>query len=145
MSEHQRSHIHAPTNLPDLATDKLTAFSGSWLFLLIHVLWFWVWIGLRIEPFPFGLLTMMVSLEAIGLATVVLMSQNRQASKDRLRDDHEAEVVDAMPTILTTILDIVKAVRQINQEQSTILKQQSEILELLKQVPPAAPRKVSKP
>jgi len=108
------------------------------------VLWFSAWIGFHVEPFPFGLLTMMVSLEAIGLATVVLMSQNRQASKDRLRDDHEAEVVDAMPTILTTILDIVKAVRQINQEQSTILKQQSEILELLKQVPPTPPRRVTR-
>lgn len=132
--ERGRSHIHTPTNLLDLATDKLTAFSGSWLFLLLHALWFGLWIGFRVEPFPYGLLTMCVSLEAIGLSTVVLMSQNRQAAKDEVRDDHEAEIVDTMPTILTAILDLVKAVHQLNQEQS-------EILALLKEQPRGAPRK----
>ncbi len=126
MSEHQRSHIHAPTNLPDLATDKLTAFSGSWAFLALHVLWFSAWIIFRVESFPFGLLTMCVSLEAIGLATVVLMSQNRQAARDRLRDDTEAAEVQEL--------------YDINKTQLEILRQQSEILGLLKEKP-ATPRR----
>ena len=69
-------------------------------FLLINVLWFIGWIvintfnlGLReFDPYPFGLLTMIVSLEAIFLSCFVLISQNRQAEKDRVRSDIEYEV-----------------------------------------------------
>lgn len=71
----------------DRVADAMTAFSGSMVFVLIHALWFGIWIpvnlgilGLpRFDPFPFGLLTMIVSLEAIFLSTFVLISQNRQA------------------------------------------------------------------
>lgn len=134
MSEHRRAHIHAPTNLLDKATDKLTAFSGSWLFLLIHVLWFGLWIGFRIEPFPFGLLTMCVSLEAIFLSTLVMMSQNRQAAKDHKRDDLEAQEV-------SDILNNHQELLEINRTQLTILRQQSEILALLKEQPPTPRRR----
>ena len=128
-----RAHIHAPSNLLDKATDKLTAFSGSWLFLLIHVLWFSAWIIFRIEPFPFGLLTMMVSLEAIFLSTLVMMSQNRQADRDRKRDDLEANEI-------SEIFNTHQELLQLNRTQLTILNQQSEILDLLKSQPPT-PRK----
>ena len=134
MSEHRRSHIHKPDNLLDKGTDKLTAFSGSWLFLLIHVLWFGLWIGFHVEPFPFGLLTMMVSLEAIFLSTLVMMSQNRQAAKDHKRDDLEAQEV-------SDILNNHQELLEINRTQLTILNQQSEILDLLKAQPRAEPRK----
>ena|SRR5258708_2206442 len=133
MSEHQRSHIHTPTNLPDLATDKLTAFSGSWLFLLIHVLWFGLWIGLRVEPFPFGLLTMAVSLEAIFLSTLVMMSQNRAAQKDHVRDDLEANEISE---IFNT-----------HQELLQLNRTQLEILNLLHELSskPATPREAGEP
>jgi CRP/FNR family cyclic AMP-dependent transcriptional regulator len=85
--------------------DWLAWFSGSMPFLLIHTAWFITWIslntlilpknpdGLRgFDPFPFGLLTMIVSLEAIFLACFVLISQNRQAEKDKVRSDIEYEV-----------------------------------------------------
>jgi len=84
------------------AADWIAAFSGSITFLMLHVLFFAVWIGLNVEwpgwkpplfdPFPFGLLTMVVSLEAIILSVFVLLSQNRQAAKDRIRGDVEYEV-----------------------------------------------------
>ncbi|MFL6263209.1 MAG: DUF1003 domain-containing protein [Thermoanaerobaculia bacterium] len=84
------------------AADWIAAFSGSITFLMMHVVFFAVWIGLNVEwpgwrppmfdPFPFGLLTMVVSLEAIILSVFVLLSQNRQASKDRIRGDVEYEV-----------------------------------------------------
>ena len=67
-------------------------------FLLLNLTWFVVWIGLNtltgldFDPFPFGLLTMIVSLEAIFLSCFVLISQNRQAEKDRVRADIEYEV-----------------------------------------------------
>jgi CRP/FNR family cyclic AMP-dependent transcriptional regulator len=85
--------------------DLLAWFSGSMPFLLIHTLWFIAWISLNtiilpknpdgtrgFDPFPFGLLTMIVSLEAIFLACFVLISQNRQAEKDKVRSDIEYEV-----------------------------------------------------
>lgn len=78
--------------------DALAAFSGTFTFLLLHAAWFAVWIGLNLgwvpgvesfDPFPFGLLTMVVSLEAIFLSCFVLISQSRQAAKDRIRSDVE--------------------------------------------------------
>lgn len=80
--------------------DWLAWFSGSMPFLISHTIWFIIWISLNtiilrdkaFDPFPFGLLTMIVSLEAIFLACFVLISQNRQAQKDKVRADIEYEV-----------------------------------------------------
>lgn len=80
--------------------DWIAWFSGSMQFLIIHALWFVIWIGWNMipasanqfDPFPFGLLTMIVSLEAIFLSTIVLISQNRQVEKDHIRSDVEYDV-----------------------------------------------------
>lgn len=80
--------------------DWIAWFSGSMPFLMINAGWFIVWITLntahtgipQFDPYPFGLLTMIVSLEAIFLSCFVLVSQNRQAEKDRVRADIEYEV-----------------------------------------------------
>ena len=80
--------------------DWIAWFSGSMQFLFINALGFAVWIAIntlplgveQFDPFPFGLLTMIVSLEAIFLSCFVLISQNRQAEKDRVRSDIEYEV-----------------------------------------------------
>lgn len=81
------------------AADVIAEYSGSIQFLALNALWFAVWIGWNtlpflphFDPYPFGFLTMMVSLEAIFLSIFVLVSQNRQAAKDRLRADAEYEV-----------------------------------------------------
>jgi uncharacterized membrane protein len=82
------------------AADAVAAFSGSIPFLGLHLLWFGVWISwnatgplaLRFDPFPFGFLTLVVSLEAIVLSVLVLLSQNRQTEKDRIRADVEYDV-----------------------------------------------------
>jgi uncharacterized membrane protein len=80
-------------------TDVIADFSGSLPFLGLHAAWFLVWIGINtipglpaFDPFPFGLLTMCVSLEAIFLSVIVLLSQNRQSAKDRIRADVDYEV-----------------------------------------------------
>jgi CRP/FNR family cyclic AMP-dependent transcriptional regulator len=85
--------------LIERVTDAIAAFSGSFAFLVVHGLVFALWIGWNMlpglaafDPFPFGLLTMAVSLEAIFLAVIVLLSQNRQAAKDRIRTDIEYDV-----------------------------------------------------
>jgi CRP/FNR family transcriptional regulator, cyclic AMP receptor protein len=85
------------------AADWIAAFSGSITFLMLHVVFFAAWILLNVnwlpgwkppmfDRFPFGLLTMVVSLEAIILSVFVLLSQNRQAAKDHIRSDVEYEV-----------------------------------------------------
>jgi CRP/FNR family cyclic AMP-dependent transcriptional regulator len=80
------------------AADTIAAFSGSIPFVLIHVVLFALWVGYNVaargafDPYPFQLLTLVVSLEAIFLSTFVLLSQNRQAAKDHIRADIEYEV-----------------------------------------------------
>jgi uncharacterized membrane protein len=68
-------------SVQDRIADKITAFSGSMWFVYVHILWFSLWIGLGVEKYPYGLLTMIVSLEAIFLSTFVLISQNRADAK----------------------------------------------------------------
>src|SRR6266850_4764683 len=80
--------------------DRIAWFSGSILFLILNGGCFLTWIVLNtlpvgipaFDPYPFGLLTMIVSLEAIFLSCFVLISQNRQAQKDKVRADIEYEV-----------------------------------------------------
>src|SRR3970282_1594195 len=75
--------------------DVITGFSGRMFFVMIHVVWFSAWIVLNsgvfgnrpFDPFPYGLLTMVVSLEAIFLATFVLISQNRMNQQAEQRAD----------------------------------------------------------
>ena len=83
------------------AADWIADFSGSIPFLMLHVAFFAAWILLNVpripgapmfDPFPYGLLTMVVSLEAIILSVFVLLSQNRQVAKERIRSDIEYEV-----------------------------------------------------
>lgn len=80
--------------------DWIADFSGSLPFLFLHVLIFFFWIILNVklfrfgnfDPYPFGLLTMVVSLEAIILSVFVLLSQNRQVARERVRSDVEYDV-----------------------------------------------------
>ena len=80
--------------------DAVAAFSGSISFLVLHVVIFTAWIVLNLgmfsfgdfDKYPFGLLTMAVSLEAIILSTLLLFSSNRQGEKDRIRADIEYDV-----------------------------------------------------
>jgi len=85
------------------AADWISDFSGSLPFLFMHLVVFALWIVLNVPPlakseiggwdtYPFGLLTMSVSLEAIILSVFVLLSQNRQIARDRVRNDIEYEV-----------------------------------------------------
>jgi uncharacterized membrane protein len=73
--------------------DAITSFSGSMWFVYVHVVWFGAWIGLGVESYPYGLLTMIVSLEAIFLSTFVLISQNRQDDARRHMAEREWQLV----------------------------------------------------
>jgi uncharacterized membrane protein len=86
-------------------SDIIAAIAASQWFTSLHLAWFGGWILINVlgtagivpptwafDPFPFGLLTMVVSLEAIFLSIFVLVSQNRQSEKDRLRIDLDYQV-----------------------------------------------------
>jgi uncharacterized membrane protein len=64
-------------SLQNRIADQITTFAGSMWFVYIHIVWFGCWIGFGVEGYPYGLLTMIVSLEAIFLSTFVMISQNR--------------------------------------------------------------------
>jgi uncharacterized membrane protein len=81
-------------------TDAITNFAGSMSFVYVHTVWFGVWVllnlgllgaSLAFDRFPFGLLTMIVSLEAIFLSTFVMISQNRQAARADVRSEVDFE------------------------------------------------------
>jgi uncharacterized membrane protein len=73
--------------------DRITRFAGSMAFVYLHVLWFGAWIVFGVEDYPFGLLTMIVSLEAIFLSTFVMISQNRADAKQQALADNEWKTV----------------------------------------------------
>src|SRR5215217_8492298 len=73
--------------------DTITTFAGSMPFVYLHIVWFTLWFALGVEEYPYGLLTMMVSLEAIFLSTFVMISQNRADAKRQVVADHQWEFV----------------------------------------------------
>ena len=84
----------------DRVADRITDFAGSMRFVYLHGAWFGVWIlinaglfgaALAFDKFPYGLLTMIVSLEAIFLSTFVMISQNRQAARADVRAELDFE------------------------------------------------------
>ena len=84
----------------DRAADAITSFAGSMPFVYLHAVWFGIWIMINaglfdhpgaFDPYPYGLLTMIVSLEAIFLSTFVMVSQNREAKRQNLRADLDFE------------------------------------------------------
>jgi uncharacterized membrane protein len=96
--------------------DRITAFSGSMAFVYIHILWFGLWIGLGVEKYPFGLLTMIVSLEAIFLSTFVMISQNRADSKRQVIADAQWKTVQEEDDQNKELLDLSKQILQLTKE-----------------------------
>lgn len=108
---------HAAGRSPlESAADRLTRIASSGYFLAVHALWFLTWVlwntgfipGLApIDPFPFGLLTMIVSLEAIFLAIFVLMAQRRESSVAELREEITLQVLMRAEEEVTKTLQLV--------------------------------------
>ncbi len=107
--------------------DWISDFSGSLPFLFIHCAIFFLWIILNtgpvahtgiggFDPFPYGLLTMVVSLEAIILSVFVLLSQNRQVARERVRNDIEYNVN------LKAELEVAELHRKLDNVQADVLE-----------------------
>ena len=97
--------------------DQITTFAGSMRFVYIHILWFGCWIGFGVEKYPYGLLTMIVSLEAIFLSTFVMISQNRADAKRQVVADQQWQTVkeednqnQELLTLSNQILELTKAI-----------------------------------
>jgi uncharacterized membrane protein len=99
--------------------DRITTFSGSMAFVYIHMLWFALWIGLGVEKYPFGLLTMIVSLEAIFLSTFVMISQNRADAKRQVIADAQWKTVQEEDRQNRELLDISRQILQLTKEVRT--------------------------
>src|SRR5947209_20435340 len=100
--------------------DLITRFAGSMPFVYIHAVFFAVWIVSGIEAFPYGLLTMIVSLEAIFLSTFVMISQNRADEKRQVLADHQWELVqqeeiqnEELLRLSGRILELTKAIHDL--------------------------------
>lgn len=72
--------------------EAIAAFCGTRVFFLLHVAWFAFWIARPIEAFPYGFLTMVVSLEAILLSTVIMINQRRHDKLAAAQADHDRRV-----------------------------------------------------
>ncbi len=121
--EHPALAAHAEEraqSLQNRIADAITRFAGSMVFVYVHILWFAAWIGFRVEKFPFGLLTMIVSLEAIFLSTFVMISQNRGDAARQVFADHQYKMIrdeekqnEELLQLSNQILELTRAIHQI--------------------------------
>ena len=119
-----RDHLHKrAADLQNRIADAITRFSGSMPFVYLHVIWFSCWIGFGVEDYPFGLLTMIVSLEAIFLSTFVMISQNRADAKRQVIADHQWKTVqeedrqnEELLDLSHQILELTRAVHSYTEE-----------------------------
>jgi uncharacterized membrane protein len=97
---HERVVYARMRGTQDRVADAITSFAGTMGFVYLHAAWFAAWIALNqglfgragiFDAYPYGLLTMIVSLEAIFLSTFVMISQNRQATRENVRADLDFE------------------------------------------------------
>ncbi len=106
--------------LQDRIADAITSFSGRMLFVYVHIAWFIIWlilntgqVGIRpFDPFPYGLLTMIVSLEAIFLSTFVLISQNRMSVRAEHRADLDLHINLLAEYELTKVLQMLDTLQR---------------------------------
>ena len=112
-------------SLQNRIADAITRFAGSMAFVYIHVLWFGLWILFKVERYPFGLLTMIVSLEAIFLSTFVMISQNRADEKRQVLADHQWQTVqeeeqqnEELLALSNQILELTKAIHALDTARS---------------------------
>ena len=136
-AEQRRRHAQ------DRVADGITGFSGSMLFVYIHIIWFGCWIALGVEKYPYGLLTMIVSLEAIFLSTFVLISQNRAAAKHQVVADQQWETVQEehqqnveLLHLSRQILSLTKEVRAYADTVEDEKRKITELLTLTRQLAP---------
>jgi uncharacterized membrane protein len=102
--------------LENRVADLITRFAGSMDFVYLSIIWYGVWIALPVEEYPFGLLTMIVSLEAIFLSTFILISQNRADEKRQVVADHQWEVVESRDAQIEQLMSLCNEMLQLTRD-----------------------------
>jgi uncharacterized membrane protein len=115
--EHARERAESAQNR---LADRITAFAGSMGFVYISIVWFACWIGFGVEEYPYGLLTMIVSLEAIFLSTFVLISQNRADAKREALADHQWSLVQEEDKQNQELLDLSHQILELTKQVHAI-------------------------
>jgi len=111
----------------DKLSDKLTEVAGSWTFIISMIIFLIVWIILnlylldKVDPYPFVLLNLVLSCIAALQAPIIMMSQNREAKKDRLRSSNDYK----------TDLKSELILEELHSKMNKIIKNQNEILKYL--------------
>jgi uncharacterized membrane protein len=124
--------------------DAITRFSGSMTFVYIHIIWFSCWIGFGVEAYPYGLLTMIVSLEAIFLSTFVMISQNRADAKREVLAQHEWKVIQKEDEQNQHLLTLTQRIHDLSKQIHGLQTQTLELTQALSDhlaPPPAADSK----
>lgn len=92
-------HLVSPHTFGQKAADSITQWAGSWTFIISFLILLGVWMVINVygwigswDPYPFILLNLVLSCIAALQAPVILMSQNRQAQKDRLKSEYDYRV-----------------------------------------------------
>ena len=119
--KHQEERASATQNR---IADAITTFAGSMLFVYIHIIWFGCWIGFGVESYPFGLLTMIVSLEAIFLSTFVMISQNRADAKRQVVADQQWVTVQEEDKQNVELLDLSRHILALTKEVRSLSDRQ---------------------
>jgi len=107
-------------NVQNRLADRITAFAGSMGFVYISIIWFACWIGFGVEKYPYGLLTMIVSLEAIFLSTFVMISQNRADTRRQVVADQQWHVVQEEDKQNQQLLDLSKQILELTKQVHAI-------------------------
>ena len=102
-------------SLQSRIADAITGFAGSMSFVYVHIVWFAFWISLPVEKYPFGLLTMIVSLEAIFLSTFVMISQNRADARRQVFADSQYEMIQEEKKQNIELIEQGKRIEQLTQ------------------------------
>ena len=124
--EHTRQRAESVQNR---IADRITAFAGSMRFVYLHILWFGCWIGLGAEEYPFGLLTMIVSLEAIFLSTFVMISQNRADARRQVVADQQWQTVKEEDTQNRELLNLSNEILALTKAIHAVTKAHTEVRE----------------
>jgi len=118
------NHLHErAADLQNRIADRITRFSGSMPFVYLHVIWFSCWIGFGVEDYPFGLLTMIVSLEAIFLSTFVMISQNRADAKRQVIADQQWKTVQEEDRQNEELLELSRQILELTRAVHTYAEQ----------------------
>ena len=144
-----RARIHEKKTRMNRFADWLTEFFGStWFFVanaVVFVLWLVINMGFfpgiePFDPFPFNFLTMTVSLEAIFLSVIVLMSQNKASKVADLREEMDFEINLRAEAEITRILNMVDEIHDhlglnpVDDAELTFMKQKTDILEIKREI-----------